>query len=204
MYAGYTFHVSTKDIINSFLQGTTVPAPPPPPQTTTVPSTLESATDSLIATASLNPSNKSFIVTISLTPLVNAIRFSSLCVYFLSSYLLNVYLSFLARPLIVLIEKDLFPYMNSKTEHCIGFRIALCQLVIVLVLSAIFQTLLFVHYNEMAYARWFENIVNLYSLSSPVTLIAYVNYCCGHLIYSSCSPNKSYAECSNGFVLETI
>lgn len=183
-FSYYTFHISTAETIETFgndqrvLNGTTVVMTPSsqPLILSTTPAPTTSTIDGGGGGAFLQKS---------LTPLVNYIRFASLMVYFLFSYLLNIYLGFMSRPLIALVAQTIQPALNAEAEHRIGARIALVQLIAVLILSAIFQGLLYSNFGQIQWIRLLENLLNLYSLSSTVTLIAYVNFCCGCLLHST-------------------
>lgn len=52
-------------------------------------------------------------------------------------------------------------------------------------LSLIFQLLLYCRFHAIQWDRWLENILNLYSLSSPVTSIAYFNFSIAHIIQTT-------------------
>lgn len=49
-------------------------------------------------------------------------------------------------------------------------------------ISSIFQLSLYSHYCAIQWDRWLENLLNLYSLSSPVTTIAYFTFSIAHII----------------------
>lgn len=132
------------------------------------------------ATSSSN--DAAFLGQKALTPLVDYIRFFSLFVYFCFSYILNLYMGAVSRSLIKLLRNDLYPLLDSEAEHRIGTGIALVQGVIIAMLSSIFQLLLYTRFDAIQWDRWLENILNMYSLSSPVTSIAYINFSIAHII----------------------
>ena len=124
----------------------------------------------------------SFLGKNSLAPLVNYVRLSSLLVYFCFSYFLNLYMGFVARPIIKLIKHELLPLVEPEVEYYIGTRIALVQAIIISLISIVFQLLLYSQFNAILWDRWLENFFNLYSLTSSVTIIAYINFSLGHVI----------------------
>src|SRR5699024_592588 len=112
-------------------------------------------------------------------------RFCSLLVYFCFSYVLNLYMGFVSRPLIRLLKHEIMPLLHPEVEHRIGTGIALVQGIVITCLTVIFQLLLYGKFGTFLWDRWLENVLNLYSLSSPITAIAYINFAMAHAIRSS-------------------
>ncbi|KAI2803699.1 hypothetical protein BLOT_007834 [Blomia tropicalis] len=121
----------------------------------------------------------------SFSPLINYLRFCSLLVYFIFSYVLNIHLSIISCPLLKLCQQNIFPLITRHVEYVVSVRIVIIQSILVFILSCLFQLLLYLHFNEMLYERWAENVFNLYSLSAPLAIIAYVNGCLSNTINES-------------------
>lgn len=137
---------------------------------------------SVVTTNTGSDSSDDFIEEKSMAPLVTYIRFSSLLVYFLFGYLLNLYLGFVMHAVARLVNEEILPFIDNESEYRIGFAVTLIQSIMIFLLCALFQLLLYAYYKHIFVIRWIENIFNLYSLSSPVAILAYLNFSLASII----------------------
>lgn len=126
-----------------------------------------------------------------LTPLLNYIRLGSLVTYFLFNYLLNLYMSIIAKPLVTLFELHLHSKIDAHFEYSIGVRIVLIQLCLIVIISFSFLVLIFLQSGRLMLDRWLEVVLNLYALSSPVAFLSYATQCAGLLVARSTVTTKT-------------
>ena len=127
----------------------------------------------------------------SLTPLIVYLRISSLAIYHLFSYLINLYLGAIAKPFLAILATDVLPRLNPKVEKQIGLKITVVEVSFIGLMIFFMQGLVFIKFARFNPIRSVEIALNMFSLCAPIALIAYLNSSVAHLIMTNTKNNKN-------------